>query len=365
MSLSLSLYIYILVYTYVYIYIILDLITMYISTYVYIYIIPDKLKRLERLAIHKIWHFATNAMTSASYLNLHITGVPKLRSVMCCTKAAQFRAAWKFRALGDSGCRNKTTAESYASLSALAQDKLTPTFWDTVPVSVVLSEAWEGGKSGSPGRRIASAIKLDIMSIEAQRPILNSSGLSRVQSKPAVQKLAHEQYMKYLYPSAISSVLERRLQKILGSVFVPGSLHPALNALNGLRPFQAMQVINTWSNAWATTHRFHEAARLPCLFGCAESSDDLAHYASCELLRSIMIQIVNDCQALSTLGLSDPSVANLKCVACMFYAHHSVKHLESVRKQISAERTSDFTTHDYSPHQRVFAGSFEAALRHA
>ena len=83
-----------------------------------------------------------------------------------------------------------------------------------------------------------------------------------------------------------------------------------------------------------------------------------------------MIQFVADpspnaCLALSTLGLSDPSVANLKCVACMFYAYHSVKHLESVRKQISAERTSDFTTHDYNLHQRVFAGSFEAALRHA
>jgi len=327
--------------------------------------IPDKLKRLERLAIHKIWHFATNAMTSASYLNLHITGVPKLRSVICSTKAAQFRAAWKFKSTWQQWLQQlKTTAESYASLSVLAQDKLTPLFWDTVPVSVVLSEAWEGGKTGSPGRRVASAIKSDIMSIEAQRPILNRTGFARVHPKLAVQSLAHEQYMKYLYPSDIESVLVRRLQKILGARFVPGSLQPALSALSGLRPFQAMQVIKTWSNSWATTYRFHDARRLSCLFGCADASDDLAHYAFCEVLEGIMSQFVceggTDC-----LGLTHPSASNLQCIACMFYAYHAVKQLDTVKNKISAERTSDFTTHDFNIHQRLFAGSFEAALRHA
>jgi endonuclease/exonuclease/phosphatase family metal-dependent hydrolase len=330
--------------------------------------IPDKLKRLERLAIHKVWHFATNAMTSASYLNLHITGVPKLRSVMCSTRAAQFRAAWKFKSIWQEWLQQlKTTAESYASLSVLAQEKLTPTFWDTVPVSVVLSEAWEGGRTGSPGRRVASAIKLDITSIIAQRPILNRTGFTRPHPKPAIQSLAHEQYMKHLYPSDIENVLERRLQKILGSGFVPGSLQPALDALRGLRPFQVMQVIKTWSNSWATTHRFHEARRLPCLFGCADASDDLAHYAFCEVLRSIMIQFAqpSDSSGTDCLGLTYPSVSNLKCIACMFYAYHAVKHLDTVKNKISADRTSDFTTHEYNLHQRLFAGSFEAALRHA
>ena len=76
-----------------------------------------------------------------------------------------------------------------------------------------------------------------------------------------------------------------------------------------------------------------------------------------------MIQFV--CEPSTSLGLSNPSVENLKCVACMFYAYHAVKHLDSVKSHISAERTSDFTTFDFNLHQRVFAGSFEAALRHA
>ena len=135
-------------------------------------------------------------------------------------------------------------------------------------------------------------IYIDITSIEAQRPILNRTGSLQVHPKPAVQSLAYEQYMKYLYPSDIESVLERRLQKILGSSFVPGSLPPALNAVTGLRPFKAIQVIKTWTTSWATTYRSHETKRLPCLFGCVDASDDLPHYASCELPRSIMIQVV-------------------------------------------------------------------------
>ena len=69
--------------------------------------------------------------------------------------------------------------------------------------------------------------------------------------------------------------------------------------------------------------------------------------------------------ALSNLGLSNPSVRNLECIACMFYAYDAVKHLDSVKTKISTECTSDFTTNDYNIHRRVFAGSFEAALRHA
>ena len=33
--------------------------------------IPKIVERAERVAIHQIWHFATNALTTASYLHLH------------------------------------------------------------------------------------------------------------------------------------------------------------------------------------------------------------------------------------------------------------------------------------------------------
>ena len=80
-----------------------------------------------------------------------------------------------------------------------------------------------------------------------------------------------------------------------------------------------------------------------------------------------MIQFAqpSDSSGTDCLGLTYPSVSNLKCIACMFYAYHAVKHLDTVKNKISAERTSDFTAFDFNFHQRVFAGSFEAALRHA
>ena len=173
----------------------------------------------------------------------------------------------------------------------------------------------------------------------------------------------------YLYVFRhIECVLQRRLQKILGAFFIPGLLQPALHSLSRLRPFQVVQVIKTCSNSWATTYRVHEARRLPCFFGCADGSDDLAHYAFCEQLKGIMSQCGDepaDWSELDLLGLANPSTGNLKSIACMFYAYHAVKHLPSVRNMISAERTSNFTSTDFNIHQRVFAGSFEAALTHA
>jgi hypothetical protein len=149
--------------------------------------------------------------------------------------------------------------------------------------------------------------------------------------------------------------LWRRLQKIPWSVLFPPSLHPAPNALNGLRSFQAMQVIRTWSNSWATTCRFHEARTLACLFCCAAASDGLTHYAFCEVLGSIMTQFVGepaDASGTASLGLANPSVSNLKRTACMFHACHAVKRLASAKNTLSEEGTSDFTINDFNLHQR-------------
>ena len=55
--------------------------------------IPKDLRKLEKRAIHQIWHFATNALTTNSYLNLFEYGAPKLKSVICSTMASQFRTA--------------------------------------------------------------------------------------------------------------------------------------------------------------------------------------------------------------------------------------------------------------------------------
>ena len=48
-------------------------------------------------------------------------------------------------------------------------------------------------------------------------------------------------------------------------------------ALRTLRKHEAMQVVKTWCNSWATSKRLHLLPLLPCVFGCSNQIDDLSH----------------------------------------------------------------------------------------
>ena len=45
-------------------------------------------------------------------------------------------------------------------------------------------------------------------------------------------------------------------------------------------------VIKTWANSWCTTTRLHENTLWPCIFGCCDEEDSLAHYLRCPRLWS-------------------------------------------------------------------------------
>jgi len=198
-----------------------------------------------------------------------------------------------------------------------------------------------------------------------------------------IQGLASEYFLGEIYPNNVKAVLLRRLQRILGSCFNPGSLDPALHLLSLMRPFEVMQVIKTWSNSWATTFRFHEAGRLPCLLGCPDEPDSLDHYAFCSRMQNIIAQCVAGsppsppapiepsslelgsvgCRWNGTrnLGLDEPCRVNLQCVACMFYAYHTMKFTPDVKEAARG----GLHTLDFTSLQQVFAGAFEAAFRFA
>ena len=65
------------------------------------------------------------------------------------------------------------------------------------------------------------------------------------------------------------------------------------------------------------------------------------------------------------LGLADPSIIGMKGVAAMFYAYHSVSLHPTARALQSINQSHQIPTTDFQQFQQVFAGSFEAALRHA
>ena len=76
-------------------------------------------------------------------------------------------------------------------------------------------------------------------------------------------------------------------------------------------------------------------------------------------------QISNELSVGCMLGLDNPSIIGMKRVAAMFYAYHAVSLHPVARSLQSVESCQQIPTTDFQLFQQIFAGSFEAALKHA
>ena len=279
--------------------------------------------------------------------------------------ATQLRTAWRFKDVWQSWLEQiKNTTDAYGNLITVARDELTPDFWDHPPIAQILSEAWHCTPLAPIKAQVAAFVKSQINLVSVENMDVSRRSPS---NKITFQKWAYPEFLRLLYPDDLAIVLQRRLQKILGSNFNPDSLAPALLIVKSLKPHVAVQVIKTWSNAWATTHRFHEARRLPCLFGCSDALDSLNHYAFCPFIRSVTERL--GCNHSNTpscmLGLENPSIIGMKGVAATFYVYHSVSLHPTARALQSINQSQQIPTTDFQQFQQIFAGSFQAALRHA
>ena len=102
----------------------------------------------------------------------------------------------------------------------------------------------------------------------------------------------------------------------------------AFIVLRKMRKHDAVRVIKTWANAWATTTRYHEATIFPCLFGCACGEDRQSHYAQCPFLYSLLLQLrphnTPSCP-VKRLGLVSPDREVLLAISCTFSGYHAIK----------------------------------------
>ena len=93
----------------------------------------------------------------------------------------------------------------------------------------------------------------------------------------------------------------------------------------------AMYVIRTLTNGWLTTSRMHERPLLPCIFGCEDCSDKLAHYLCCPSLWAIVGEIGPlpfDPAVLPVadrLCLTSPSFDHFRACGAACWLYHSLK----------------------------------------
>ncbi len=93
-----------------------------------------------------------------------------------------------------------------------------------------------------------------------------------------------------------------------------------------MRRNEAMRVIKTWVNAWATSARYHEAVKLPWLFGCPGGQDIMTHHVLHPHLYAVQLHLADASDnPLIRIGLCNPSVDSLNNVAFTFAGYHAVR----------------------------------------
>ena len=141
-----------------------------------------------------------------------------------------------------------------------------------------------------------------------------------------------------------------------------------------MRVYDALCVVNTWANSWATSRRYAEVPKFPCMLGChaynsassqVNELDDLAQYLNCMAIRSILTfilpEIASECSPglfgldniCVFMGVAVPRVEAFQTLVCLFYAYHSLKHM----------RSNPIANPSFELSMRTFLGSFCAAAR--
>ncbi len=130
--------------------------------------------------------------------------------------------------------------------------------------------------------------------------------------------MAYDHFVEHLFPNDLIPTLKRRLNNILGhekADVIENKIESAIRVLKKLDQFEVVHVIKTWANSWASTFRFHEDKRLPCLLGCPSGQDCMKHYQSRLSLHTIVYDALgkgDDWSEFADLGIANPSREGLR-----------------------------------------------------
>ena len=136
-------------------------------------------------------------------------------------------------------------------------------------------------------------------------------------------------------PDSWPALLSRRVE-VLAPEATPYELREHRSdidlILKNLGPARAMSIIKTWTNAWTTSRRYHEATILPCIFGCNNAEDDLAHYLTCDPLWTLTTCAGKKPKSVLGLlpgvkiGLVNPTHESIKMAVVLSRAYHTIRN---------------------------------------
>ena len=152
-----------------------------------------------------------------------------------------------------------------------------------------------------------------------------------------VQKIAYKHIFNCGFPNDLQAHVSKHIHQLISSFCdreATFDLRDTCKALRSMRKHEAMQVIKTWCNSWATSRRLHLETLLPCILGCPQGIDDLSHYIACPHIWNIAntaFPRLGLHSALDRLCIGSSCTASLRVLAATFQAYHASKPFSAVR----------------------------------
>ena len=209
-------------------------------------------------------------------------------------------------------------------MAAVLSGKYCFEFWDTPPIAQTLSDA----ASGLPGHPLLGQVLPTAVQVALQE-MRRRDDVTLFHRKPfKLQRFLYEEIMKIAYCDSIKLLLRRRWSVLCPlAPFESGMLPDLQDFLGQLSPAWATSILKTWANAWTTSCRMHEPVIRLCIFGCADSRDELHHYLRCPCLWSLLCpgepnDEMNVCEELLFEG---PNFKHAYDLVCAFLTYHSAK----------------------------------------
>ena len=318
--------------------------------------IPAKFMQLERAMLHTAMRLPQNSLCHADFLHLHKIGGPIFRSISAASVAANVRTALKTVTSWRSWIPQlQEAANRYLPLEPLARDTLSVPCWGSPPIAVNLREA----ACGLPNCPTWAQGLSDIISK------MSESNLQKV----PIQKLVYKELISNRFSNTLNDTFSRRLT----SLFLPYELdfqqaillERCWGTLKKCRVADAVKVIKTWCNGWATSYRYHEGVLLPCLFGCADCKDELRHYFVCPHLFALWTFLADNVSSdpLVRWGLIRPDSDGFLSIVCVFSGYHAIRREFKRKSEFFINNQSILTGSQIRVAWTVFAETFVVEAR--
>ena len=269
---------------------------------------PERTIEARAEHLHHVLGLPANAMSLGTLAHWSRNGGFKVRTVFASTRAAAARVATRhYRFLCEMRALLIPAVEAFGHAPRWAHGEVSPKHWGSRAIIEFLLPKVEDRSSyfgplrlpSPPIPRRSAMEKREDLCAEVGRELLGEPGM---QESRRLQAHLVARITARLLPDDSATLIAKRASSCAADA-APADIAAALAMVRTPRVFEATtaaHIWRAWCGGWTTTHRFHKATVLPCLFGCASGIDKLEHYLSCPRLWIIVKRATSNPEPGST-----------------------------------------------------------------